>query len=281
MSAEDSLREGDLDQALAELQSQIRSKPSDPKLRVFLFQLLSVLGQWDRALNQLNVAAELDAGTLAMVQMYREALRCEVLRADIFKGRHTPVIFGEPPTWIGHLVEALRLTGEGEYAHSQELRARAFEEAPAISGSIDEQPFEWIADADPRLGPVVETIVNGRYYWVPFQSIRRISLEAPEDLRDVVWMPAQFTWANGGETVGLIPTRYTGSEASEDAQIRLARKTDWRECGEELFLGFGQRMFATDGDEYPLMDLRVVALDTGGEEEAADGENPEATPAGG
>ena len=49
-----------------------------PKLRVFLFQLLCVLGQWERALTQLNVAAELDAQALAMAQMYREALQCEM-----------------------------------------------------------------------------------------------------------------------------------------------------------------------------------------------------------
>ena len=33
----------------------------DAALRIFLFQLLAVQGQWERSLNQLNVAAELDA----------------------------------------------------------------------------------------------------------------------------------------------------------------------------------------------------------------------------
>ena len=39
----------------------------------------------------------------------------------------------------------------------------------------------------------------GRYYWVPWQRIRTLALEQPSDLRDYVWMPAGFTWANGGE----------------------------------------------------------------------------------
>ena len=39
----------------------------------FLFQLLAVQGQWDRALTQLNMAGEMDAAHLAMVQTYREA----------------------------------------------------------------------------------------------------------------------------------------------------------------------------------------------------------------
>jgi type VI secretion system protein ImpE len=84
MLAEERLREGDLDESLRQLQEQVRKAPADSKLRVFLFQLLALRGEWDRAMTQLNVAGELDAGTLAMVQTYREALRCEVLRAEIF-----------------------------------------------------------------------------------------------------------------------------------------------------------------------------------------------------
>ena len=69
--AEQVLRDGDPELALRLLTDQVRANPADAKLRVFLFQLLCVLGRWDRALNQLNVAGELDASTLAMVQTYR------------------------------------------------------------------------------------------------------------------------------------------------------------------------------------------------------------------
>ena len=53
-------------EALALLQQQVREHPEDAKLRIFLFQLLSVLGEWQRALTQLQVCGELDAGALAM-----------------------------------------------------------------------------------------------------------------------------------------------------------------------------------------------------------------------
>ena len=81
-AAELLVREGDPHAALKQLQEQIRANSADPKLRVFLFQLLCVLGQWERALTQLDVAATLDAGALAMAQIYREAIRCEVLRGQ-------------------------------------------------------------------------------------------------------------------------------------------------------------------------------------------------------
>jgi len=262
MLAEQTLRDGNLDEALTQLQDQVRKDPSNAKYRTFLFQLLTVMGNWDRAINQLKVAGELDPGTLAMVQTYREAIRCEVLRADIFAGKRTPLLFGEPEEWMALMVEALNLTAQGKYQQSQEVRGRAFEAAPAISGQIDGQSFEWIADADPRLGPILEVIINGQYYWVPIHQIQRILIDEPTDLRDAVWMPASFTWINGGETVGLIPTRYPGSESTADSAIRLARKTEWTAHDAELYLGLGQRLLSTDSGDFPLMDIREITLNS-------------------
>ena len=56
------------------------------------------------------------------------------------------------------------------------------------------------------------------------------------------------------------PTRYPGSESSEDNQIRLARKTEWLEKAEEVYLGLGQRMLATNEEEFPLMAVREIRL---------------------
>jgi type VI secretion system protein ImpE len=261
MQAEELLRAGRLQEALDALEDQVRKDPANAKHRVFLFQLLSVLGDWERALTQLNVAAELDPINLLMAQVCRAALNCEALRAEIFAGKRSPLVFGEPDEWISWLVQANQMIAEGKHQASQKLRERAFETATAIAGSIDGQPFEWISDADSRLGPTLEAIFDGKYYWVPFTAIKRIQIEPPADLRDVVWLPAHFTWVNGGETTGLIPTRYPNSESSEDSAILLARKTDWVEQPGELYLGLGQRIFATDKDEFPLLQIRQIDLD--------------------
>ena len=259
-TAERSVREGDLAGAVAALQEQVRKNPSAADLRVFLFQILAVLGEWDRALTQLNVAADLDPKTLAMAQMYRETLRCERLRAEVFAGRRSPLVFGEPDQWMALLVESLLVAGTPRAGEADSLRARAFEAAPPSEGSIDGKPFQWIADADMRLGPVCEAVINGRYYWVPFGRFSKIVLEAPADLRDLVWVPAQFHFANGGEAVGVIPTRYPGSEASGDPQTRLARRTEWIERTPGVFEGLGQRVLATDDGDHPLLDVRTILV---------------------
>ena len=275
MSAEELLRDGKLDECLEALQAGIRQAPADSKLRVFLFQLLAVMGQWDRAVNQLKVAAGMDAATLPMVQAYREAIRCEMLRAEVFAGRRSPLLFGDPAEWVALLLDALKLTAAGEIAASQDARGRAFELAPPTAGRIDGKPFEWMADADPRLGPVMEVIVNGRYYWVPLTRIRRVDLEKPVDLRDVIWTPAMFTWANGGDAVGFIPTRYAGSVETGDPGLMLSRRTEWVDLGSELFVGVGQRLLATEADEYALMDVRCIELDS--EDQSVPETEPEKT----
>lgn len=264
-AAERSLKEGDPAAALAQLQDQVRARPADAKLRVFLFQLLCVLGQWERALNQLKVASSLDPGALAMEQTYGDAVRCEAIRDEVFKGNKSPLIFGEPDQWLALLIESLLLAGRGEQERSQELRSRAFDEAPASPGNADGRSFDWIADADSRLGPVLEAVINGRYYWVPFARLSRIQIEPPEDLRDIVWMPAHLNFENGGESVALIPTRYPGSEHSADGLITLARKTVWDEVAPGVHQGLGQRTLTTDVDDIPFMEVRSIALNVGAE----------------
>ena len=260
MPAQQFIRDGNLTGALAALQGAVRKNAADVKLRIFLFQLLAVLGQWSRSLTQLNVAGELDASTLPMVQTYREAIQCEALRADIFAGKRAPLIFGEPQPWLAQLIEALQLDVT-DPQRAAVNRAQAFESAPASPGNIDGQRFEWLADADMRLGPVLEAMVNGRYFWIPLCRISKIEFDAPVDLRDAVWTAASFTWTNGAQTVGLIPTRYNGTAASGDDALLLARCTEWVEEGASSGHGLGQRMWITDAGEYALMDVRIIKFD--------------------
>jgi type VI secretion system protein ImpE len=260
MEAERLLKEGKLKECLASVQDAVRKEPANSKYRVFLSQLLCVTGQWERALTQFKVAGELDVENMLMSSVCEPAIQCEMLRAQVFSGQRSPLIFGEPAEWVAWMIQANQLSGTGRLAEGAALRAQALEQAPATSGTIDGKPFDWIADADSRLGPILELIVNGKYYWVPFHRISSLTLETPTDLRDLVWLPAQVQWSNGGQAIALVPVRYPGSEASEDPAIRLSRKTDWAEQGEDLVTGLGQRMFTTDADDYPLLGTRSIQL---------------------
>lgn len=263
MNSEQLIKSGRLSEALTALQQEIRERPDDQRLRVFLFQIDCVLGRLDKALNQLQVISSLNAETLLMAQIFQPVIACELLRREVFAGKHTPIIFGQPMEWIGLLVQANELAARGEFAAAAPLRDQALEAAPATPGTLNGAPFEWIADADSRLGPMLEAIIDGKYYWVPFCRIKKVEIHKPSDLRDLVWAPAQFIWSNGGAAPGHIPCRYPNSEASADDALRLGRKTEWSAKAEGFNLGLGQRVLATDTDDYPLLECRTIELQSG------------------
>jgi type VI secretion system protein ImpE len=267
MQAEQLIKEARLSEALAALQSSARDDPANPEYRAFLYQLLCVLGQWDRALTQINVLGDLKPKDLIMVEYYRNAIRCEALRAEVFAGKRTPLLLGEPPEWIGRLVQAVGHHARGEIGAAEGLRDQAFGEAPAVEGTINGQPFAWLADTDHRLGPVLEVILQGKYYWVPFDHISAIKIEPPGNLRDVVWAQAQFIWSNKGKAVGLIPVRYPGTIAHGSDEEKLSRKTTFTDLGADYCVGSGQRMWATDAGEFPILETHLVTLGPQDDEE--------------
>jgi len=274
MDARRTLASGDGRGALEALKGEVRRAPRDAGLRTFLFQMFAVFGEWDRALTQLGVAAGLDPRALPMAEAYRTLIRLEMVRERVFAGAIAPTVFGHPLPWVPLLVEANRLLAAGSPAAAAGLRDRAFEAAEATPGTLDGAPFEWIADADPRLGPVLEGIVGGTYYWIPLQHVGRLAIEPPADLRDGVWLPAEFTWTNGGTAVGFIPARYPGSATAGDPLLALGRRTEWREGEDGWTLGLGQRMLATDAADVAVMDLRALVL--GAAASGPDGGGPDA-----
>jgi type VI secretion system protein ImpE len=265
-TAQELVAAGDPQAALQVLQQQVRDKPGDAKLRVFLFQLLSVLGQWERAMTQLQVCGELDAGTLAMVNTYRTALQCEAVREAVFAGRTLPHVFGPPTEWVALLAQALKLDAEGQAGAAAAQRAEALERAEACAGTIEDedgsQAFEWVADADSRLGPVLEVIVNGRYGWLPMAHLSEVSIEPVVDLRDLVWAPAHLTFSNGGDTVALLPARYAGTPLADGGALAMSRQTEWIELapGSGQYRGVGQRVLATDAAERGLLEVRRLVV---------------------
>ena len=273
-TAEAAVRANDPKAALAALTTAVKASPASAKLRIFMAQLLCVMGQWERAHTQLNVVADMDSSTGPMREMVGHALRCELLRAAVFNGRRSPMVFGQPDEWMGLLIESLLQAGQGAADLSAQLAERAFDAAPATSGRINGSPFEWIADADSRLGPVLEAMVNGKYYWIPFSRLSSIKIEDPVDLRDRVWLPANISFANGGEAIAMIPTRYPGSQASENGAILMAAQTDWVDLGHERFAGVGQRVLVTDQGEHDMLSVRLIELEpssSAGDEPSTDG----------
>jgi len=248
---------------LTATQAHVRSAPNDTRARELLFHLYCLTGQWMRAKAQLDALADLNAAVKRLAPAYHGLLAAESQRALVFAGKTQPIVFGEPEPWIAWMVHTLELLEKEQWAAAAELRAKAWQAAPSCTGVISGEPFEWLADADPRLGPVLEAILDGAYHWVPFFRLASVALEQPKTLGDLVWARAIFRWRGGGSTAGFIPVRYPATELSPEAALQKAEKTEWVEKPEGWVFGLGQRLFITNqaDHEYPLLDLRTVEFE--------------------
>ena len=240
----------------------VRSKPEAIEPRMALFQLAAVCGDWRRTRTQLETMEKLDSECAMMTRTYGRLIAAEAIRERVFAGDERPVAFGQPSAWLAMMAEALVLDNKGSSSSAQSLRETARQSALARSGSLDGQPFSWIMDADPRLGPVLEVIIEGQYRWLPMEHLAELKAVQPKAMRDMVWQPVTLRMMTETELTAFIPARYPGSQAHPDDRVRRGTETRWIEHETEQF-GIGQRTFSTDLDDYAFLDIRRLRFDDG------------------
>ncbi len=257
------LRDGDLAGARAALVEIVKARPADQQARMFLFQLLAVAGEWDKARNQLQALAGLEAEAQMLSVTYNQAIEAERQRAAVFGGSAEMVLLAGADGWAEGVASSIGMRARGEHDAADAARDEAFDAAPEMPGTIDGEPFDWIADADGRFGPTFECILGGRYGLMPFDEVTGITSEGPRDLRDTVWYPVEIMFRNGQSAAAFLPARYPGTETSDNDALKLARKTDWVD-GPGGERGLGQRLFVVSGGEdKPLLGLRSLTFTFG------------------
>lgn len=259
--ANELLHQGDLAGARAALVEKVRAHPSDEQARMFLFQLLALTGEWDKARTQVQALAQLSAKAQMLAAAYGQAIEAEAVRNAVFAGTARAEVIGDPNGWAIGLAEAIQLLARGDSDAGLAARDAAFDKAPDCPGSLNDRPFEWIADADGRFGPSFEIIIAGRYGLVPFDAVDRITSDGPVDLRDLIWYPVQIGFKSGQSVAAFLPARYPGTEGADDNQQRLARATGWAATawGDA---GSGQHLWTlSDGEDHGLLALRTLVFD--------------------
>lgn len=258
--ADEFLRAGDLAGARAALVETIKASPADQRARIYLFQLLCVMGEWEKAKIQLRGLAQLSPEAQMLSVAYNQAIEAEAVRAAAFAGATPFVAAIATSPWVEQLAQALTLEAQGRMDEAAPLREEAFDQAGDTPGEIDGQAFTWIADADARFGPTFEAIFQGRWGLIPFEAVQQIKSEGPQDLRDVVWLPAELTLRSGQSVAVMLPGRYPGSDTEKDAELRLGRGTQWTPSalGDQ---GLGQRLWTlSGGDDVALYTFRKLVM---------------------
>lgn len=249
-----------LDATAQSVRSDTPRGPVDAKLSVLCARLLMLTGQWDPALSQLDGAVSLDARSMLIAHTYRGLIQAEQARAAVFAGKSSPGVIGGSKSWIAQLLTCLSLDRQGNPAWAAELRRDALEAAPEVVGFLNGAAIASIEDVDSRLGPVLEVIVGGSYYWAPFACIRHFRIERLGEAHDFPWLPTQLTWSSGERSTGFIPMRYPGSEHSEDEAVRMGGKTHWEPAGEHCQAGLGLRRLRTDTGEVSILEVTDLSL---------------------
>lgn len=261
------LKDHSLPTVLAQVEAEVKASPANADKRAEWVQLLLLQGDWLRASAQSQAWQALAPLAKPTTQQLSDTVAAEIQREQVFRGEIAPAFLTPPSRWLSALAEALQVPSE----RANELRTQAFEQAAERAGNLslsnakgEEQSvdFAWLADADSRLGPVCELILDNRYYWVPFQDIAAITFQAPQNVVHLVWAPAMVKWRSGKQQICQIPARYPLTENTSDSQ-RLGRQTDWQELNDNgHYAGQGQKCWLADGDEYALLDLRQMQFAT-------------------
>jgi type VI secretion system protein ImpE len=222
-------REGKLREAIKALGEELRSNPLDAKRRTFLFELLLFAGEYDRAEKQLDLLAGASADAAAGTLLYRSALHAERTRQAMFANRETP-------------------PSKEEAVHG---------------GLWNGKPFIEISDPDPRIGANLEAFIAGSYTWIPIHYLRKLEIEPPANLRDLVWARARvdtssdFRLQELGEV--LLPVLCPLSSKHADESVHLGRESAWEPDETYGEIPYGAKLVLIDGVEVPLLELRSVS----------------------
>jgi len=256
--ANEFLNAGQLSAALEQVTQEVKAKPSDGSLRIFLFELLCFAGEFDRAEKQLDVIGHQNAEADLAVQVYHNNIKAERSRLRLFSDGLQPHFLSEPPAYVDLQLAAINRLREGNFVEAREVLNRAEEKRPALSGKCKERPFKDFQDYDDIVGPVLELIVHDKYTWLPFEQVRRMEIPPPKQLRDLMWAPARIESLSGTTGEVFVPALYAGSYRNPNDQVKLGRMTDWQQVGEDVSMVVGQRLFLVDGDDVSIFEAEVV-----------------------
>lgn len=260
MQPEILFRDGKLAAALSAQLEVVKAAPANTPQRIFLAELAAFQGDWDRADRQLEAAISQDSKAGLQPLLMRQLIRAEILREQVFRD-------GRPPELVVPLPEDGQLQlkicmhcRNGEWEDCNRLLEQSDQSRPKLDGVCDGKGIDTLIDLDDRLRGVAEILTGtGKYFWIPWSSIRTLEFSKPERPMDLIWRKAAISVEQGPEGEVYIPVRYPGvSEWSEEE--KLGRITDWHEHPGGFVTGSGQRTLLVGDQSQGVLELGELAL---------------------
>jgi type VI secretion system protein ImpE len=262
MDALELFRAGKLREAVAACIQQVQNQPTKPDARDLLAQLLCFLGDWERADKHLDVLSTQFPDRGVAVATIRQLIRAAGARQQFFEEGRLPEFVTSPPEYLQRHLEASICLRGGDAAEAARLLAQAEEARPRRSGRCGDAAFSDLRDADDLTSSFFEAFTsNGKYYWLPFERVRRITLFRVESPLDVLWRRCQIEVQDGPNGVVYLPQLYVDSAKAEDELLRVGQSTEWRGADGEPVRGVGHRILWIDNDVRPLVNIDSITFD--------------------
>ena len=256
--AKTQLDAGNLNGAVEAALNSVKSNPTDEKGRTFLFELSCFSGDWERAERQLDVIGHQDVKAMVGSLIFKQNFYAERNRMRYFSDGLKPEFLAPPPPYIEDLLSANNRVREGNMEEARRILDKVEEERPAFACKVNGQEKEDFRDYNDLTMCVFEAILKETYVWLPMEQITKIEFFEPKSLRDLYWIQTKVEMNNGLGGEMFLPSLYVNSWKSEDDQVRLGRKTDWRDVGEEVYIGEGLREFFTEGEAKSILELKEI-----------------------
>jgi type VI secretion system protein ImpE len=262
MDVRELIKAGRLLEARTQLIKEVKSSPADAGKRTLLFQVHLFCGEWDKAERDLDVIAAQDSSKETFVQVYRNNIHAEKERLEVFNDGRRPSFLPKAPAYLEMYYTALESMSGKKIEEAEEIFNQINTSIPVISGTVNGKSFTGLKDTDFYLTFFLETIVHENYIWIPFESIRELTITPPKTLFDLLWTSANVTTWEGLTLNCYLTVLYADSFLNEDDRIKLGRMTDWISFGGTFFKGQGQHVFQIGEEEIALLQIREVVFNS-------------------
>lgn len=268
MEAKELMKAGQLAEARKVLVDAVKNSPADMSSRTLLFQVLSYLGEWEKADRHLETIGLQDSSRETGVLGCRNLVHAEKERQTV-TDENTPASFlTDPPAYLDLFMSGRDKLSKGKIEEAADLFNRTQELRPDISGTVNAKEFSGLTDTDIFLFPFLEVIAHERYLWIPFESLRELTLSPPENLLDLLWITAKVTTWEGFAMNCYLPVLYPNSFLHDDERIKMGRMTDWSDAGGGFSKGIGQHVFAVGGEDMSLLEISEMTFNFPGSDES-------------
>lgn len=258
-TAGDAFRAGDIEGAVAAAMAAVKAAPREAGARWLLAEMLVYAGEFERADRSLD--AVLEETPSPTVMEFRQLIRGEVVRRQVFLEGRVPKFQGDDPTEAQKAAaRAITLLREGDPA-AAEAAAEVEALRPRVPGRAEDAPFDDFRDADDIFAAMIEVhTAGGEYMWVPTERIRALSFDEPKRPRDLYWRRCSIEMKDGQEGMVYLPCIYPWTAKDMPNPLRLGRGTEWQETG-GLVRGLGLRDFLVGEEAKALTALTDLAFD--------------------